>query len=134
MKCRERALLLSFVIASAGTLRSTTSSSSKSLGWHWFARLKSNRLIDSDDTGNVPVGSIEIPAGGRAVHLKGYGFVKVFKSVSKNGDVEYYATDDLEMMESEREALSDQEWGIEVYHRGIDRVGRRSHPAAPRRT
>jgi putative transposase len=91
----------------------------RSLGWHWFARLKSNRLVNPDDTENAPIGSIEIPAEGRGAHLKGYGFVKVFKSVSKNGDVEYWATDDLEMMESEREALSDQGWGIEVYHRGI---------------
>jgi hypothetical protein len=91
----------------------------RSLGWHWFARLKGNRLVNPDDTENVPIDSIEIPAGGRDVHLRGYGFVKVFRSVSKNGDAEYYATDDLGMMESEREALSNQGWGIKIYHRGI---------------
>jgi hypothetical protein len=93
----------------------------RSLGWHWFARMKGNRLVNPDGKkgGNVPLQSIKIPANGRVVHLKGYGFVKVFKSVSKNGDVEYYATDDLEMKEKEREDLSDAAWGIEVYHRGI---------------
>jgi putative transposase len=93
----------------------------RSLGWHWFARMKGNRLVNPDGTkgGNTNLDAIEIPAKGRKVHLKGYGFVKVFKSVSKNGDVEYYATDDLEMKEKEREDLSDQGWGIEVYHRGI---------------
>jgi len=91
----------------------------RALGWHWFARMKSNRLVDPGRSGNVPLESIEIPQEGRVVHLRGYGMVRVFRAVSRNGDVEYYATDDLEMMESERETLSDQGWGIEVYHRGI---------------
>jgi hypothetical protein len=98
---------------------------SRNLGWHWFARMKSNRLVNPDGRkgGNVPLDSIEIPSNGRKVHLKGYGFVKVFKSVStKNGDVEYYATDNLEMKEKECEDLSDAGWGIEVYHRGIESV------------
>jgi len=92
----------------------------RELGWHWFARMKSDRLVNPDKTtGNVPLGTIEIPSEGRVVHLKAYGFVKVFKTVSSKGDVEYYATDDVEMKEKERERLSDQGWGIEVYHRGI---------------
>jgi hypothetical protein len=92
---------------------------SRSLGWHWFARLKSNRLVDPGWSGNVSISSIEIPQEGRVVHLKGYGMIKVFKAVSTNGDVEYYATDNLEMKEKECEELSGQGWGIEVYHRGI---------------
>ena len=93
----------------------------RSFGWRWLARMKGNRLVNPDGRkgGNVPLESIEIPAGGRRVHLKGYGFVKVFKSVSKNGDVEYYATNDLGMKEEECEEVSSDAWGIEVYHRGI---------------
>ncbi len=91
----------------------------RGLGWHWFARLKSNRLVNPDDTDNVPISSIEIPRKGRVVHLKAYGFVKVFKTVSSNGDVDYWATSDLEMKEKARNELQDQGWGIEVYHRGI---------------
>jgi len=93
----------------------------RSLGWHWFARMKGNRLVNPDGRkgGNVPLESIEIPSNGRVVHLKGYGFVKVFKSVSKNGDVEHHATDSLEMGQKECEELSDAGWGIEEYHRGI---------------
>ncbi len=91
----------------------------RSMGWRWFARMKGNRLVDPGYSGNVPISSLEIPSGGRVVHLKGYGMVRVFKAVPKDGDVEYYATDNLEMKEKEREELSDQAWGIEVYHRGI---------------
>lgn len=93
---------------------------SRDLGWHWFARMRSDRLVNPDKvSGNVPISTIEIPRDGRVVHLKAYGFVKVFKTVSLTGDVEYYATDDLAMKEKECEDLSDQGWGIEVYHRGI---------------
>ena len=60
-----------------------------------------NRLVNPDERegGNVPLESIEIPASARKAHLKGHGFMKVFKSVSKNGDVEFHATDDLETEE-----------------------------------
>lgn len=93
----------------------------RNLGWHWFARMKGNRLVDPDRKGNVNLDSIEMPREGRVVHLKGYGMVKVFKTASTNGDVEYCATDDTKMKEKEREGLSDAAWGIEVYHRGIKR-------------
>jgi len=92
---------------------------SRTLGWHWLARLKSNRLANLDRKGNVSISSIEIPTQGRVVHLKGYGFVKVFKTVSSEGDVEYYATDKLGMKEKEYDELAGKGWGVEVYHRGI---------------
>ena len=92
----------------------------RSLGWRWFAKMSGSRLVNPDGkTGNVPIGTVEIPSEGRVVHLKAYGFVRVFKRVSSNGDIEYYATDDLETDEKESETLSEQGWGIEVYHRGI---------------
>jgi putative transposase len=39
------------------------------------------------------------------VHLKGYGFIKVFRTVSENGDEQYWATDDLQMDEATRKEL-----------------------------
>ena len=45
--------------------------------------------------------------------------IKVFKTVSTKGDVEYWATDNLEMLKTKSEKLSDAAWGIEEYHRGI---------------
>jgi hypothetical protein len=91
----------------------------RKLGWHWFTRMKGNRLVNPDGKGNVPVSSIDIPAEGRAVHLKGYGFIRVFRTVSSNEDVEYYATDDTNMGAGKCEELAGHAWGIEVYHRGI---------------
>ena len=66
----------------------------------------------------MPVCQVEIPTAGRIVHLKGFGMIRVFRTVSRDGDVEYWATDDLGMQEEKRETLTNAGWGIEVYHMG----------------
>jgi putative transposase len=58
-------------------------------GWHFLTRLKSNRQVNPDDTGNVAVERLDIPAHGREVHLKGFGFIQVFRTVAPNGDAEH---------------------------------------------
>lgn len=87
--------------------------------WHWLTRFKANRLVNPDDTGNVPLSTLTIPKEGREVHLKGYGFVRVFRTVAANGDAEYWATNLLTMTEAERKEWARQAFGIEVYHRGL---------------
>jgi hypothetical protein len=92
----------------------------RSYGWRWLCRLKSNRLVNQDKSGNVAIEEIEIPAEGRIVHLKAYGMVKVFRTVARDGGgAEHWVTDDFEMSESEREELEGAGWGIESYHRGL---------------
>jgi DDE superfamily endonuclease len=49
------------------------------LNWHWLTQLKSNRLVDPDGAGNRPVRELLLSRQGSIVHLKGYGFIKVFK-------------------------------------------------------
>jgi putative transposase len=88
-------------------------------GWHWLTRLKKNRLVNPDKTKNVQIHEIDIPSQGRIVHLKAYGFIKVFRIVSKDGDIDYWATDLLEMDEPERGKLGLISWNIEEFHRGI---------------
>ena len=87
--------------------------------WHWLTRLKKNRLVNPDNTKNVQINTVDIPSEGREVHLKGYKFIRVFQIVSKDGDVEYWATDVTCMDEPQREELAHQSWKIEEYHRGI---------------
>ena len=53
------------------------------------------------------------------MHLWGYGWVNVFRTVSTDGDVEHWATSDLTLTSEIREELARQAWGVEVYHRGI---------------
>ena len=88
-------------------------------GWHFLTRLKHNRHVDPDGAGNVAVSEVDIPAEGRRVHLKGYGFVRVFRIVAPNGDKEHWANSDLKMAEADRAELARQVFAIENYHRGL---------------
>lgn len=87
--------------------------------WRWLTRLKRNRLVNPDHSGNRAISEIEIAAQGRVVHLKGYGMIRVFKIVAPDGDIDYWATNDLKMDELQRLKWADFEWSIEEYHRGL---------------
>ncbi len=98
----------------------------RSHGWHFLTRLKSNRQVNPDGTGNVAVSTLVIPAtGGAHVHLKGFGFVRVFRTfrtVAPNGDAEQeriWATSDLSMTEEQRAVWERELFAIESYHRGL---------------
>ena len=71
--------------------------------------------MNPDNTKNVQISTIDIPSDGRRVHLKGYGFVKVFRIVSKDGDKEHWAADLIDMEEPDRKELAHKSWKIEVY-------------------
>jgi len=91
----------------------------RSHGWHFLSRLKRNRQVNPDGSGNVAVEQLDIPEVGLVVHLKGYGLVKVFRTVALDGDAEYWATSDMEMTEAHRQELERQCFAIENYHRGL---------------
>src|SRR5215475_2859558 len=50
-----------------------------SFRWHFFTRLKANRLVNPDGEGNVPISEVLIPPNGRRVHVRGFGFIKTFR-------------------------------------------------------
>ena len=88
-------------------------------GWTFLTQLKVNRLVDLDRTGYRAVGLLPIDAGGTVVHLKGFGPIRVFRAVSRDGDVEYWATNDLAMDELGRPELAERCWAVEEYHRAL---------------
>jgi hypothetical protein len=88
-------------------------------GWIWLTRLKRNRQVNPDNTGNRPLYEVAIATTGRVVHLKGYGFVKVFKIVTPDGDIDYWATNDIQLGELQRLQFAEFAWAIEEYHRGL---------------
>jgi len=94
----------------------------QTLGWPWLTRLKSNRRVNPDRTGLRAVSVCDIAATGTVVHLEGYGLIKVFRIVAKDGTTEHWATSDLDMDELERLRLADASWRIEEYHRGLKQV------------
>ncbi|MDQ5851235.1 MAG: transposase [Chloroflexota bacterium] len=88
-------------------------------GWHWLTRLKGNRQVNPDGTGNRALSVCDISPDGTVVHLKGYGMIQVFRIATPDGDTEYWATDVLTLTPVERERVARQVWTIEVYHRGL---------------
>jgi putative transposase len=45
------------------------------------------------------------------VHLRGFGFVRVFRTLSRTGEAEYWATNHLGMSEEKRAELEQQDGG-----------------------
>jgi putative transposase len=92
----------------------------RALGWHFLTRLKSNRLVNPDGNGNVAVETLaSVPPEGVLVHLKGFGFVRLFRTVAPNGDAEHWVTSQPTMSEAERAEGERRAFGIETYHRGV---------------
>ncbi len=91
----------------------------RSLSRNRLTRLRSDRPVNPDGRGNIPVSSADISEAGTCVHLKDYGFIRVFKIVVRDGDIEYRATDDLETDEPRRLQLAGYSRMIGEYHRGL---------------
>lgn len=91
----------------------------RSFGWYWLTQLKSNRHVSVDHSGHRAICDVFIPVQGCIVHLKGYGWVKVFRTVAKNGDAEFWATSCLDMSIEQAAFYALDAWQIEVYHRGL---------------
>jgi putative transposase len=108
----------------------------RSHGWHWLTRLKSNRMVNPDKTGNRQIYLVNIPPEGRIVHMRAYGMIKVFVRVSEDMEhVEFWATSDLTMTEATRAQVAANALAIEEYHRGlkqccaVERCQARTEPA-----
>ena len=91
----------------------------RTLNWRWITRLEADRLVNPDEKGNVRISTVSIPDEGKIVHLKGYGFVKVFRIVVKEDDIQYWATSDLKMKAKKCLELKGESWKIEEFHRGV---------------
>lgn len=89
------------------------------LGWYFFTRVKKNRMVNPDALGNVQVSTLSIPEDGLEVHLKKYGFIRVFHSFNRKGVSRYWATNYIPMNGEDRLALQSICWTIENYHRVI---------------
>ena len=79
---------------------------------------------------------VEIATTATVLHLKGDGMVKIFKLVAPNGDIDYWATNDLNLNQLQRLQWSEFAWAIEQYHRGlkqccgVERAQVRAHACA----
>jgi putative transposase len=85
----------------------------RSFHWLWLTRVKANRQVNPDRQGLRPISVVEIGEQGRLVWLEGYGFIRVFKIVAPDGDIEYWATNKVEMEGLERVKWATFAWTIE---------------------
>jgi putative transposase len=91
----------------------------RDLDWHWLTRLKSNRQVSQRAGMQQAIAALDIPSTGLVVHLRGYGSVKVFRTVDPHGNAEYWATSRLDLDPVGRQAYADRAWLIEDYHRSL---------------
>lgn len=87
--------------------------------WEWLTRLKSNRQVSLKAGQQQAVSDLNIPPNGLVVHLRGYGMVKVFRTVDPHGNADYWATSRLTMTDAQRELFANRAWLVEVYHRAL---------------
>lgn len=85
--------------------------------WFFITGLKSNRIVSLKPHEPKSVADIAITDKAIECHLKGFGMVKVIKTVY-NQDVKYLATNDLSLSAAVIREASDRRWKIEEYHRG----------------
>ena len=88
-------------------------------GWIFLTQLKMNRKVDLNRQGYQAVADVLIEPTGTIVHLEGFGSIRVFKVVSQDGDIGYWATNDVAMDETRRLELAERSWSIEEYHRAL---------------
>jgi len=91
----------------------------RDLAWQWLTRLKSNRQVSQQPGVQQAIADIDIPPSGLVVHLRGYGLIKVFRTVDPHGDAEFWATSRLNLDPVGRQVYADRAWLIEDYHRSL---------------
>lgn len=91
----------------------------RALGWHWLGGLRKNRVVSTGPQQQTNLDKLNISSSGTKVHLRGYGFIKVFKSADNDGRVDYYGTSNLNLTASDVERIYGKRWQIEEYHRGL---------------
>jgi hypothetical protein len=87
----------------------------RSMGWIWVMGLKKNRKVNRGET----LEKLLIPDEGLKVHLRGYGWMTVFRFVAKNGRTDYIGTNMDNPSRDRIETIIKVRWKIEVYHREL---------------
>lgn len=88
----------------------------RSHGWDWVMGLRSNRLMNKP---HVQLKTLEIPEEGLVVHLKGYGWIRVFRFVASGGRTDYVGTSRTDLTREQVKTYFERRWSIEVLHREL---------------
>jgi len=88
----------------------------RSHGWNWVMGLKSNRLVNKP---LIQISTLNIPDEGLKVHLKGYGWIKLFRFEGKNGRTDYIGSSRLDLTGEQVKTYFERRWSIEVMHKEL---------------
>lgn len=87
----------------------------REMGWIFVTCLRKNRTVNRGEI----LENLDIPDEGRQVHLRGFGWVIVYRFVAKNGRTDYVATNMLACSRTRIEGHFRARWSIEVFHREL---------------
>jgi hypothetical protein len=87
-------------------------------GWTFLIQRKVHRLVDVGRSGARPVGAAAIATSGTGTHRPGFGSVRLFQGVSRDGDLESGAPTELGRDEWTRLAQAEPCWAIGDAPRG----------------
>lgn len=87
----------------------------RDLGWYWVMGLKKNRSVNR----NLTLEKLDIADSGLQVHLRGYGWITVFRFVAKNGRTDYFGSNLPNPTRKQVTSLVKRRWEIEVFHREL---------------
>jgi len=91
----------------------------RSYGWVFLGRLQGNRLVRLDYGEPTAVEALPIAESGTVVWLPGFGLVKVFRTVARDGDAQYWLTNDTGLSEVGPVVFAELAYSVEEYHRGL---------------
>lgn len=98
----------------------------RDLGWIWVAGLKRNRAVNKkqklEDLDFSNQGE-----QGLKVHLRGYGWIQVYKFAAQNGRIDYIGTNMEDPAREKVEGLVSDRWSIEVFHRELKQTCGTTH-------
>lgn len=87
----------------------------RSLEWEWVCNLKKNRIVNRGEQ----IDALDIPDEGAKVHLRGYGWVHVFRFETSERRTDYIATSIVNPTRDQIISIMKARWQIEVFHREI---------------
>jgi len=87
----------------------------RSMGWYWVTGLRKNRKVNR----GVSIADLDIPDEGLKVHLRGYGWIWVFRFVASSRRTDYIATNFESPTRDQVVAIMKARWAVEVYHREL---------------
>ena len=87
----------------------------RDMGWLFVMGLRKNRVVNK----NQKLCDLDIPEEGLRIHLRGYGFITVFRFVSSDRRTDYIGTNIPNPTREQILALVKKRWEIEVFHREL---------------